>query len=82
MSVETSETVKRIERVMNTLERQLEDLKKAESDMNRLNMMVSKLHEGVAQTRRQLQVELAKLDPDGFSFLTERAQAPARSISA
>jgi hypothetical protein len=77
MSAENSETIKRIQGVMATLERQLGDLKKAESDMNRLKLMVAKLDEGVTQTRRQLHVELAKLDPEGFgsAYWNERKAA-------
>ena len=64
MSVEASETLKRITSIITTLEQKRGDLLKAESDLNRLTLMKEKIEKDLSQVRRQLVVEISKLDPE------------------
>jgi len=69
MANETSEIVKRIQSIVTTLDQKKADVERIRSDMNRLNIILGKSLEALQQARRQLVVELAKLDPEGFEWV-------------
>jgi len=75
MSTEQTEIQKRIAGIIGTLQQKRADFEKAQSDINRLFLIRDKTEEDLSQVRRQLMVEILKLDPAMQFFEKEAREA-------
>lgn len=72
-----TESAKRIQAIVATLEEKRMEVEKCRSDANRAKIAFETSEKAVNQIRRQLSVELGKFDPSGFGAVTLDAVADA-----
>lgn len=80
MTYQPPEVVKRIQGLLETLDQKKSEVTRLDQDMNRMKLALGEATKALDNTRRQLLVELQKLD-EGIPEMLEASSVRARKAS-